>query len=87
MLIELVIAMTFLVVAVGALMSSYASSMISLYHAGTQGTALTLADRQIEAYKSLPYDAIQIASSTIPSAARRSASIRRVSAESRACSA
>jgi Tfp pilus assembly protein PilV len=67
MLIELVIAMTFIVVAVGALMSSYASSMISLHHSGTEGTALTLADRQIEAYKSLPYDAIQLASSTIPS--------------------
>ena len=66
MLIELVIAMTFIVVAVGALMSSYASSMISLHHSGTEGTALTLADRQIEAYKSLPYDSIQIASSTIP---------------------
>ena len=67
MLIELVIAMTFIVLAVGALMSSYASSMISLRHAGTEGTALTLADRQIEAYKSVPYDAIQLASSTIPS--------------------
>ena len=61
MLIELVIAMTFIVVAVGALMSSYASSMVSLHHSGTEGTALTLADRQIEAYKSLPYDAIQLA--------------------------
>lgn len=67
MLIELVIAMTFIVLAVGALMTSYASSMISLHHSGTEGTALTLADRQIEAYKSLPYDSIQLASSTIPS--------------------
>jgi len=66
MLIELVIAMTFLVVAVGALMSSYASSMVSLRHSARAGTALTLADRQIEAYKSLPYDAIQLGSSTIP---------------------
>ena len=48
--------MTFIVVAVGALMASYASSMISLHRSGTEGTALTLADRQIEAYKSLPYD-------------------------------
>lgn len=67
MLIELLIAMTFVVVAVGALMSSYAASMLSLHRSGTQGTALTLADRQIEAYKSLPYDSIQLASSTIPS--------------------
>ena len=41
--------------------------MISLHRSGTEGTALTLADRQIEAYKSLPYDSIQLASSTIPS--------------------
>jgi hypothetical protein len=67
MLIELVIAMSFILIAVSALMASYASSMISLRHSGTEGTALTLADRQIEAYKSLPYDSIQIASSTIPS--------------------
>ena len=66
MLIELVIAMTFILIAVGALMTSYASSMVSLHRSGTQGTALTLADRQIEAYKSLPYDSIQLASSTIP---------------------
>ena len=67
MLIELVIAMTFIVVAVGALMSTYASSVVSLHRSGTSGTALTLADRQIEAYKSLPYDSIQLATSTIPS--------------------
>ena len=66
MLIELLIAMTFIVVAVGALMASYAASMVSLHRSGTEGTALTLADRQIEAYKSLPYDSIQLASSTIP---------------------
>ena len=66
MLIELVIAMSFIVIAVGALMSSYAASIVSLHHSGTEGTALTLADRQIESYKSLPYAAIQLASSTIP---------------------
>ena len=66
MLIELLIAMTFIVVAVGALMSSYAASMVSLHRSGTEGTALTLADRQIEAYKRLPYASIQLDSATIP---------------------
>lgn len=66
MLIELLIAMTFIVVAVGALMSSYAASIVSLHRSGTEGTALTLADRQIETYKSLPYDSIRLATSTIP---------------------
>jgi hypothetical protein len=40
--------------------------MVSLRHSAREGTALTLADRQIEAYKSLPYDAIQLGSPTIP---------------------
>jgi hypothetical protein len=68
MLIELLIAMTFIVVAVGALMSSYAAGIVSLHQSGRVGTALTLADRQMEAYKRLPYDSIQITSSTIPGA-------------------
>ena len=66
MLIELVIAMIVLVVAVGALMGLYASTMTDMRHSATEGTALTIADRQIEAYKSLPYDSIRIVSSTIP---------------------
>jgi hypothetical protein len=67
MLIELVIAMSFLAIAVGALMALYASTQIDMRHAATEGTALTIADRQIEAYKSLPYDSIKLDSSTIPS--------------------
>ena len=66
LLIELLIAMTLLVVAAGALLSVYASSITSLHRTGISGTTLTLAERQIEAYKSLPYDLIQISSSTIP---------------------
>jgi type II secretory pathway pseudopilin PulG len=67
MLIELIVAMTFIVVAVGALMSSYAAGIVSLRQSAKVGTALTLADRQIEAYKRAPYDSIQLDSSTIPS--------------------
>jgi type II secretory pathway pseudopilin PulG len=67
MLIELLIAMTFLAVAVGALMSLYASTVVTMRHASTEGNALTLADRQIEVYKTLPYAEIMLSSSTIPS--------------------
>ena len=67
MLVELLIAMTFLVVAIGALLSIYTSSLISLRHASTEGNALTLADKQLELYNTLPNSAIQLDSSTIPS--------------------
>ena len=66
LLIELLISMTLIVVAAGALLSVYATSITSLHRTGISGTTLTLAERQIEAYKSLPYDSIEIASSTIP---------------------
>jgi Tfp pilus assembly protein PilV len=67
MLVELLIALTFLAVAVGALMTLYASTVLSLRHTSVEGNALTLADRQMEAYKTLPYDDIQLSNQTIPS--------------------
>jgi len=66
MLIELLMAMVFLAVGVGALMSLYASTVVTMRHASTEGTALTLAERQIEVYKTLPYDKIKLSSTTIP---------------------
>src|SRR5262249_57762883 len=66
MLIELLVAMTFLAIAVGALMSLYASTVVDMRHASTEGNALTLADRQIENYKTLLYDDIKLSSTTIP---------------------
>ena len=68
MLIELLIALTFLAVAVGALVSVYASSVITLRHASIEGNALTLADKQMETLKTLAYSAVAIDSSTLPSA-------------------
>ncbi len=67
MIVELLIAMTFLVVAVGALMALYASTIVDLRHSSTEGNALTLADKQMEVYKTLPFSGIIIDSSTIPS--------------------
>lgn len=67
MLIELLIAMMVLAIAVGALISIYASSLISMRHASVEGNALTLADKQIEVYKTLAYANILLDSSTIPS--------------------
>jgi Tfp pilus assembly protein PilV len=66
MLIELLIALTFLVIAVGGLLSVFASSVISLRHASIEGNALTLADKQMETYKTIAYASIGIKTSTIP---------------------
>jgi type II secretory pathway pseudopilin PulG len=66
MLIELLVAMTVLTIAVGAMMTAYASSLVSLRHSGVTGTALTLADAQIEVYKTVSYTNVRLDASTIP---------------------
>jgi Tfp pilus assembly protein PilV len=57
-LIELLMALTLLTVGIGATLSLFASSLVSMRHAGKEGTALTLADRQMETYRSMPYSCI-----------------------------
>ena len=57
-LVELLIAMTVLAVGIGATLTLFADSLISLQHAGKEGTAITLADRQMETYRSMPYTCI-----------------------------
>lgn len=66
MMMELLLAMVFLAVAVGAMISVFASSMISLRNAGIEGTALTLAESQMEGYKTLPYAEMMLSSATLP---------------------
>lgn len=66
MLVELLIAMSFLAVAVAALIGVFASTQISLRNAGIEGTALTLAESQIEVYKTMAYAEMAISSATIP---------------------
>ena len=67
MLIELIVASIFLTLAIGALVSVYARSVVSLRHASIEGTATTLADSQIELYNTLSYGSIALAATTIPS--------------------
>jgi Tfp pilus assembly protein PilV len=57
-LIELLIAMTVLAVGIGSTLTLFADSLFSLEHAGKEGTAITLADRQMETYRSMPYTCI-----------------------------
>ncbi len=66
MLIELLIAMTFLTLAVGALIAVFSSSILSLRHASIEGNALTLADKQMEKFRTLPYTSLGIDTSTLP---------------------
>ena len=67
MLVELLIALTFLAVAVGALVSVYASSYLSLRHTSIEGNALTVVDQRMEALKAVSYDTLGLDASTIPS--------------------
>lgn len=60
MLIELVMSMLVLSVAVGALLSLYVSTNLSLRRSSVQGNALTLADKQMEVFKTLPFASIGI---------------------------
>jgi prepilin-type N-terminal cleavage/methylation domain-containing protein len=65
-LVELVIAMTILTVAVGALLGVFVNSALSLQRAGERGTALALADKQMEIYRRLSFTGARIDGSLIP---------------------
>jgi prepilin-type N-terminal cleavage/methylation domain-containing protein len=67
-LIELLIALTILAVGVSATTAVSASSLINLQHASKEGTAITLADRQLESYRAMPFACLPTTSSwSIPS--------------------
>lgn len=65
-LIELVIAMAIMTVAIGALMTAFAASAVSLRRAGQKGTALSLADTQMERYRTKPFTSVRIDGTRIP---------------------
>jgi type II secretory pathway pseudopilin PulG len=65
-MVELLIAMTILAVAIGALITTFASSAVSLRRAGQKGTAITLADTQMEWYRRLSFTGIRIDGGLVP---------------------
>jgi type II secretory pathway pseudopilin PulG len=65
-LVELLIATTMLTIAIGALLAVFASSAVSLRRAGQKGTALTLADTQMEKYRTQTFTAVRIDGTLIP---------------------
>jgi type II secretory pathway pseudopilin PulG len=65
-MVELLIAMTMLSIAIGALLTVYTASAVSLRRAGQKGTALTLADTQMEKYRTRTFTSIRIDGGSIP---------------------
>ncbi len=59
-LVELLIAMTVMVVGITALVAGMSSGMVAVKRAGDESTAAALADTQMEAYRALPNCAIYL---------------------------
>jgi type II secretory pathway pseudopilin PulG len=62
-LIELIVALTILAVGIGAVLTVLTGSALSLQRSDQKGTALTLAETQIELDRNLAYDDIRLADS------------------------
>jgi prepilin-type N-terminal cleavage/methylation domain-containing protein len=65
-LIELLIAMAMLAIGIAALLTVFVSSAVSLRRAGEKGTALTLADTQMEKYRTRTFTYVRIDGTQIP---------------------
>jgi prepilin-type N-terminal cleavage/methylation domain-containing protein len=65
-MIELLIALSILSVAIAALITVFAASAVSLRRAGQNGTALTLADTQMEKYRTRTFTGVRIDGTLIP---------------------
>jgi type II secretory pathway pseudopilin PulG len=63
-MIELVAAMAILAIALLALMAGYDSAFVSMHRASQKETAATLANQQLELYRSLPYTSIGLDKTT-----------------------
>ena len=59
-LIELIVALTILAVGIGSLLTLLTSSSLSLQRSGQKGTALVLAEKQLELYRSVGYRDIRL---------------------------
>jgi type II secretory pathway pseudopilin PulG len=62
MLVELIVTILFIAIAVTALVSVYASGIISLRHASVQGNARALAETRLEELRALPFSNLKLAS-------------------------
>jgi type II secretory pathway pseudopilin PulG len=67
-IVELLIAMTVMVVGIMAIVAGLGSGIVAVKRAGDESTAAALADAQMEAYRALPNCAIYLDDGTIASA-------------------
>jgi type II secretory pathway pseudopilin PulG len=65
-LVELLIAMTVMVIAIMAIVAAFSSGIVTLGRAATASTGAAVADKQMEAYRALPNCAIYLDSASIP---------------------
>jgi type II secretory pathway pseudopilin PulG len=65
-LVELLIAMTVMVIGISAIVAGLSSGIFAVKRAGDASTAAAVADKQMEAYRALPNCAIYLDSATIP---------------------
>jgi Tfp pilus assembly protein PilV len=68
-LVELLIAMTVMVVGITAIVAGMSSGMVALQRASQSSTAATLADKQMETYRAIRYDMIALESALVSAAA------------------
>jgi prepilin-type N-terminal cleavage/methylation domain-containing protein len=66
-LIELLIAMTIMAIGISAIVAGFSSGVVALNRASRTGTAGTLADQQMEAFRAVPYTKIALKASVLPS--------------------
>ena len=67
-LIELIVALTILAVGIGGVVTVLTGSALSLQRSDQKGTALTLAETQIELYRNLPYKEVRLSDASWSSA-------------------
>jgi type II secretory pathway pseudopilin PulG len=65
-LVEMLIGLVLLAIAVSALLAVLTASALSLQHSAHRGTALSLANQQLELYRRLGYDNIRLSAGSIP---------------------
>ena len=68
-LVELIVSLVILAVGIGSLLTLLTSSALSLQRSGQKGTALVLAERQIELYRSVGFRDIRLSDSAQSAAA------------------
>jgi type II secretory pathway pseudopilin PulG len=66
-LVELLIALTVMALGISAIAAGFTSGIVALNRASQIGTAGTIADRQMEAFRALSFDRIALKASSVPS--------------------